>query len=203
MIRQVIKVPRKCLVACSGGPDSMAALDFLRRSGKVSGVLHFDHKTKQASNFVETVTKYCHLHKLKLTTKSLTKQHSKGSLEAFWSEERNNFYNSAELPVITGHTLDDAVEWWIFTALRGNPCLMPTRNKNVLRPFLTTRKIDLEQWNSKHTVLSSYDMSNDDKRFMRNFIRHEMIENCLEVNPGLYKTISKKITEREHALKSW
>lgn len=202
MIRQLMKIPRKCLVACSGGPDSMAVLDFLRRSGKVAGVLHFNHKTRQSSIFAETVNKYCHFHNLDLMTKSLEGQYSKGSLEAFWSEERNNFYNDSELPVITGHTLDDAVEWWVFTALRGNPCLTPARNKNVLRPFLITRKSELEKWNSKHSVLSSYDISNDDKRFMRNFIRHEMIEKCLEVNPGLHKTIAKKIIKREHALKS-
>ena len=58
MIKQLVDVPRKCFVACSGGTDSMAVLDFLRRSGKVVGVLHFDHKTEQSSYFMSKYLLY-------------------------------------------------------------------------------------------------------------------------------------------------
>ena len=40
MIRLSFKLPNEFAVAVSGGPDSMAALDFLRRNKKVR-VLHF------------------------------------------------------------------------------------------------------------------------------------------------------------------
>jgi tRNA(Ile)-lysidine synthetase-like protein len=200
MIRQLSNVPRECYVACSGGSDSMAVLDFLRRSDKVKGVLYFDHKTAQSTKFLGVVREYCTRHNLDLVTGALSGEHTSGSLEAFWSEERNNFFNSVDRPVVTGHTLDDAVEWWIFTALRGNPRLMPTRNKNVLRPFLTTTRDTLREWNERQDVSYVYDVTNDDRRFTRNFIRHEMLAHCLRVNPGLYKTLAKKISKREKCI---
>ena len=112
------------------------------------------------------------------------------------------FFNQIELPVVTGHTLDDAVEWWVFTSLKGSSRVMPTKNGNVLRPFLSTKKSDLLKWNKKHHVQFCTDTSNSDTSYMRNFIRHKMMMDCLQVNPGLYKTILKKIVEREDALKS-
>ena len=201
MIRQIVKVPRECLVACSGGSDSMASLDFLRRSGKVVGVLHFNHKTTQSEKFEHVVADYCRLHNLPLTVNKLSNKFIKGSLEAFWSEKRNKFFNTFSEAVVTGHTLDDAVEWWIFTSLRGQSRLMPTSNKNVLRPFLTTRKDTLDRWNKKHDVKYVYDLSNEDESFSRNRIRHSLLPECLEINPGLHKTIAKKIMERQNALK--
>ena len=201
MIRQIVSVPRECLVACSGGSDSMASLDFLRRSGKVAGVLHFNHDTPQSEQFESTVSDYCRAHGLDLTVNKISKKYTKGSLEAFWSEQRNQFFNSFSKPVVTGHTLDDAVEWWIFTSLRGNSRLMPTSRLNVIRPFLTTRKSTLDRWNKKHQVKYTYDLSNEDCRFSRNKIRNDLMAGCLEVNPGLYKTVAKKIMERQNAFK--
>ena len=203
MIRQIMKVPRECAVACSGGPDSMAALDFLRRSNKVVSVLYYDHKTEQSIDFYEIVRSYCEEHNLNLIKEELDcEKLSSESQEAFWSRKRNIFFNQAGLPVVTGHTLDDAVEWWIFTSLRGSSRLMPSRNNNVLRPFLGTKKKDLLRWNEKNNVQFALDRSNFDTAYTRNFIRHNMMNDCLKINPGLFKTIFKKITERENAFKS-
>ncbi len=203
MLRQIIPVPRECAVACSGGPDSMAVLDFLRRSNKVKAVLYYDHKTPQSSDFYQSVKSYCDQYGLQIVTGELESKVPQGaSKEAFWSNKRNRFFNQSNLPVVTGHTLDDAVEWWIFTSLKGCGRIMPTKNENVLRPFLSTKKIDLLKWNKDHNVSFCVDSSNTDTSYMRNFIRHEMMSDCLKVNPGLYKTILKKIMERQNALKS-
>jgi len=39
-----MKLPREICIGVSGGPDSMAALDFLSKSHKIT-VLHFNHGT--------------------------------------------------------------------------------------------------------------------------------------------------------------
>ena len=44
MIKVQSKLPKKLYLACSGGVDSMAALDFLRRKHDIK-VLHFNHGT--------------------------------------------------------------------------------------------------------------------------------------------------------------
>ena len=39
------------------------------------------------------------------------------------------------------------------------------------------------------------DESNLDTAYTRNYIRNEMMTNVLKVNPGIHKTIAKKVTE--------
>jgi tRNA(Ile)-lysidine synthase TilS/MesJ len=59
------KLPRKIWLACSGGVDSMAALDFLRRNHEVQ-VIHFDHKTAHAALAREFVKEQCAKYNLPL-----------------------------------------------------------------------------------------------------------------------------------------
>ena len=41
------------------------------------------------------------------------------------------------------------------------------------------------------------DPSNKDTSLRRNYIRHELMPHALEVNPGIFKMISKKVAEDE------
>ena len=45
MIRVIGNIPPKITIAVSGGADSMAVLDFLRRGHKEISVIHIDHGT--------------------------------------------------------------------------------------------------------------------------------------------------------------
>ena len=65
MIRVTGKIPRRVAVAVSGGIDSMAALDFLRRSHEVV-VLHYNHGTPYAPKAEALVRGYCIEHQLTL-----------------------------------------------------------------------------------------------------------------------------------------
>jgi tRNA(Ile)-lysidine synthase len=66
-----------------------------------------------------------------------------------------------------------------------------------VRPFRKTRKRDLELWANLNNVPYITDPSNKDTSFRRNYIRHNLMPHALEVNPGLYKIISKKVLEDE------
>lgn len=175
----------------------MAILDFLRRGKKVSGVVHFNHKTDQADQFQDGVEDYCNKHKLDLYIKYLAGEKDETSWESFWSKQRNAFYKSFSTPVVTGHHLDDSIEWWLFTALRGEPKLMPSKSDNVIRPFLSTKKEALISWVKRHNVPYVEDLSNNDTKFARNYIRHNLVPACYTINPGLQKTIRKKLEKRE------
>jgi len=197
MIRQLFKVPSSCYVACSGGVDSMAVLDFLNKGNKVRGALYFNHQTSQSNDFESIVYQYCADNSLEFLSKTLEKEKDETSLESFWSKERNNFFKMIDGPVVTAHNLDDVIEWWIYTSLRGNPKIMPSSNKNILRPFLSTKKSSLKSWALTRNIDYIEDETNKDVRFMRNFIRHQLMPGCQVVNPGLHKTIFKKLHERE------
>jgi len=77
--------------------------------------------------------------------------------------------------------------------MNGNPHLIPEFRDCYIRPFLQTRKAVFEDWCDRKKVPYIEDPSNLDTRFMRNFIRHEMIPKALVVNPGIYKVLRKKL----------
>ena len=58
MLRVLGKIPREVVVAVSGGPDSMAILDFLSNNHNVT-VAHFDHGTAFGKDCKYFVTEFC------------------------------------------------------------------------------------------------------------------------------------------------
>ena len=195
MIRLSRKLPRKIAVAVSGGCDSMAALDFLRRSHDVVA-LHYNHGTPFSDNAENIVYEYCKEHSVDCRrSKNLHEPPRGASLENFWREARYNFFENSRkgLSVVTCHHLDDVAERWLFTAMNGNPHLIPAFRDCYIRPFLQTRKEVFEGWCDRKKVPYIEDPSNMDTRFMRNFIRHEIMPRALMVNPGIYKVLRKKL----------
>jgi len=185
----------------------MAVLDFLRRSRNVTA-LHFNHGTPNADAYERLVEKYCTDHNIPLIVGALEEVPDDGvSLEDFWRRERYSFFEESHglLPVITCHHLDDVAETWLFTSLHGTPRLIPSRRDLYLRPFLETRKAVFEDWCSRKGVPYMEDPSNEDTRFMRNYIRHELMPKALRVNPGLHKILRKKIVtaESKYAEQAW
>jgi len=197
VINLLDKVPGKVNVAVSGGIDSMAALDFMRRGRRSVHAVHFDHGTKHGVVARKFVEEFCHSNQIPLTVETLSRDRKKcESPEEFWRNERIRFFRSfSSTPVVTAHHLDDAVEWWIFTCLNGKPKLMPCRNadNNVVRPFLSTPKSELISWCSRKGIPHVSDPSNNLKKFNRNRIRHDIVPHALIVNPGLRKVVKKKI----------
>jgi tRNA(Ile)-lysidine synthase len=188
------EIPRTVCIAVSGGPDSMAVLDFLVRGGRDVSVAHFDHGTEHGAEASEFVTKYCEERNLKLSLSKADRSRIKSeSPEEFWRNMRYELLLSIDLPVITCHTLDDQVEQWIMTSLHGNPRLIPCSNRNIIRPFMTTTKQELVDWCKAKDVPYLVDPSNVSHKYMRSYVREMIVPNALYVNPGLYKVIKKKV----------
>jgi len=196
MIHITGKIPRQVAIAVSGGIDSMGALDFLRRAHDVV-VLHYNHGTPYAPKAEALVRDYCEKHDLTLIVGKCEEEMPAGvSKEAWWRDQRYKFFaESTELPIITAHHLDDQVENWIFTSLNGNSFLIPSKRDQYIRPFLTTEKTDFTLWCVRKNVPTISDPSNGDYRYMRNYIRHVLMPHALHINPGIKKTIKKKVLD--------
>jgi len=194
------KIPQKVILACSGGCDSMAALDFMLAGRKEVVVAYFNHGTHHGQEAEEFVKTYCEERGLKLLVGSCTKgKRDNQSLEEYWREERLGWLESISVlegaPVVTCHHLDDAAEWWVFSSFHGECKLIPWKRMPFIRPFLLTRKETLKSWNVRKEVPWVEDPSNDKTEFMRNYIRHELIPRVEIVNPGIYKVVARKIKE--------
>jgi tRNA(Ile)-lysidine synthase len=188
------KIPASVAIACSGGTDSMAILDFVKRSNRDITVAHFDHQTPFGTKAYKFVKQYCKSHNLKLVVGELQSEKPKDeSWEEYWRNERYCFFESLDMPVITAHHLDDVVEWWTFTSFHGNPMLIPYSRNQTLRPFLTTTKEEIWNWINRKDVPYLLDPGNFDEKYMRSLIRKNIIPEALKVNPGLRKVIKKKV----------
>jgi tRNA(Ile)-lysidine synthase len=192
------KLDREVYVGCSGGVDSMAIVDFLSRKHKVN-VVFFDHGNDFAKDEKEFVLDYFKNRDVKLHLGEITRDKLKGeSQEEYWRNERYKFFKSFNTDIITCHHLNDCVETWIWSSLHGNGKIIPYRNENVIRPFRLTEKNDFLNWCRTKNVPWIEDSSNSDIKYMRNFIRHEIMPKALVVNPGLNKVVIKKVKEDGH-----
>lgn len=193
MIKLATKLPRQIYVACSGGVDSMAALDFLGRSHDVTAAF-FDHGTTASAEALQFLRRYCDSKKIKLVDGAVMRaRRNDESMEEYWRSERYRYFEYLDGAVVTAHHLDDAVETWVWSSLHGQPKLPQIVRGNVARPFLATDKFDLMDWCIRKNVPWYDDASNADIKFMRNYIRHEMMPHVLRVNPGIKKVIKKKV----------
>ena len=173
----------------------MAVVDFLKRKHDVT-IAYFNHRTTHGEEASKFVSKYCtdnHLPMMYGTCRS--ERGEKESQEEYWRRERYEFLSCLG-PVITCHHLDDCVETFIWSSLHGTAKVIPLTRNNVLRPFLTTRKDEFKSWCIRHNVPWIEDESNQDTKYMRNYIRNVMMPQALHVNPGLH-TLVKKIVEKQ------
>jgi tRNA(Ile)-lysidine synthetase-like protein len=179
-------------LACSGGVDSMVALDFMLRGKKRPTLIHINHGTEHARDAEEFIRNRAQELGLKLIVHKLSLKNNKQiSQEEFWRTERYRVFHSLVAPVVTAHHLDDAVEWYIFSSLHGKAKLTPIKNRNVIRPFLFSTKKDIRTWAENKSIKYVEDPSNSSLDYMRNVIRHDILPRALVVNPGIHKTVRK------------
>jgi len=187
-------VPNSIYVACSGGADSMAAVDFFRRGRKQVTIAHFNHGTNHGIGAQNLVIEFAEDEGIEIASAQIQGRKPRGrSWEDWWREKRYEFLHSLPGTVVTAHNLDDAVEWWIMSSLHGQGRLIPSRKENVIRPFLTTPKLSLHKWCDAKNVPYVIDPGNSNDRYARSIVRHHLMPQALRINPGLYKTVRKKL----------
>lgn len=193
MIKILNKIPRDVVIACSGGIDSMAVVDFLKRSHNVE-LAFFHHGTDTSNEAFDFLKKYAKKNELILHFEVIKEEKQKReSQEEFWRNQRYKFFEKFNKPVITCHHLDDVLETWIFSSAHGQCKLIPYRRNNVIRPFLLNKKEVFEKWCEQKGVPFVEDITNKDVKYKRNFIRHKIVPVYLELNCGIYKVLTKQI----------
>ncbi len=192
MIRVLGNIPNgEFGVACSGGIDSMVIVDFILRGGRKPNILYFNHNTDHGHSSEIFMKEYCQKNDLNLII-GKTDLSPNSNKEKIWSDLRYEFFSKFDYPVITCHHLDDCIETYIFTCLRGFQSVIPYRKGNVIRPFLLNSKSELHKWSIKNDVPYIEDESNLCLDYSRNRIRHKIVPEALLVNPGL-KTVVRKM----------
>lgn len=197
MIKIMGDIPYDVYLSFSGGVDSMAVAHFLKRGGRNVHLLHFDHGCEYSDKIKLECVNFATQFGMKYTILSGGATQPRGqSLEDFWRRQRYRalryFARNTGIKFITCHHLDDAVESWLWSAMHGDPKLIPYADLDLYRPFLTTEKQSFVDYAAMHGLPVVDDPYNEDLSKMRNYIRAKIIPHVYTVNPGIKKVIRKK-----------
>lgn len=177
----------KCVVACSGGPDSMALLDQLNKQGKDIVVAHVNYKHRDTADRDENIVKdYCE--KYDIPVRVCYPVHEKGNFQAWARDVRYAFFEEVadafDAKILyVAHQMDDAIETYLFQKNRNMICdWYGLKEKSIrhgyqiIRPLLNFTKSELQLYCNENGVSFGIDESNLTNHYTRNVIRHTQIE---------------------------
>lgn len=163
--------PRTCAV--SGGADSLALLVLAAATGAPVTAVHVDHglrpgaatEADRVASVADAVGAQFRSERVEVTPGS--------NLEARARQAR---FAVLPVDVCTGHTADDRAESMILNLLRGaGPTGMAGMSRSSRRPLLDLRRAETHALCARFGLDVLEDPSNDDPRFTRNRVRHEVL----------------------------
>lgn len=205
------------LVAASGGPDSMALLDLMRRlpgNFKLYAA-HLDHQIRPDSQKESQVLRaYCHKYRLPLYESVWPKSlHPENGLEAAARDYRYDFLFEVARQVkadylLTAHHGDDLLENILLKLVRsGIPremnSLKPVSQRGkvkLARPLLAASKADLLAYVKERGLEYVEDGTNFEGITVRNRLRQEVVPLLKKESPDLLENawrFSREMTAEE------
>ena len=199
--------------AVSGGADSMAllwAMYLLKDKLKISlSAAHFNHHLRgEESNRDEAfVADFCRGYGIPLAIGSGDVVPGKKGLEAAAREARYAFLQGLPGKIATAHTASDNGETVLLhlvrgTGLKGLGGITPVRG-NLIRPMLSVTREDVLAFLEEYSIPYVEDSSNAGDDFLRNRLRHSVMPQLREENPGLAQNLSAmalRLRQDEEAL---
>jgi len=185
-------------LAFSGGVDSAVLLHLLVKRKVDVKLLFIHHRGNfcdEEQLFAENLSKELGI---ELLVKQIEAFKGPGSKEAYWSRERYKIFQAMDRMVLTGHHLDDAVEWYIMSTFQGTPKILEYQNNNVIRPLICTPKSKIYEYAQNRNLEHLSDPSNSDPNSgLRNKTRIKLMGSVHECYPGLRTTVCRLIREKE------
>ncbi|MBN2378517.1 tRNA lysidine(34) synthetase TilS [candidate division WOR-3 bacterium] len=205
------KVGQSILVACSGGPDSVALLCFLTSQREKLGipelgVYHLNHcfRGKEADAdeaFVRGLAEELslRLYSEKIDISAYAAEHGislemAGRKLRYAGLERIMAQEGFDLAAL-GHTASDNAEWLLVSLIRGRaePLLwgIPARRTRFIRPLIRSTREEVYRFLKDNQFTYREDSSNVSFEFTRNRIRHLIMPLLVKENPSFEKACSR------------
>ena len=211
----------KVIVACSGGPDSLALLHILLRLQKDDElelkVAHVNHMFRPAAtdeaNYVQTVALQwglsCEIAQIDvpryIKETGLSAQEAARFVRYGFLQQAADNWEGAK--IATGHHRDDQAETVLLHLLRGGGGSglggMRPRNGQVIRPLLPVSRDAIEEYCRKEGLEPVQDESNLQTKYLRNRVRLRLLPQLeSEYNPALRDSLwrTSQIIGDEHDL---
>ncbi len=201
----------RLLVGVSGGPDSLCLLHMLHSIGYELIAAHINHQLRpeaydeslyvkqfSADLGIEFIT-------FDIDVQGFAKEHSLSLEEAARNVRYRYLFEQADklaaVAVLVGHTADDQIETILMHLLRGSGLsglrgmeyrLLPnpwSEHIPLVRPLLTTWRIDITQYLTENGIEPVLDQSNLDTAFFRNRLRHDLLPLLDHYHPGVRQNL--------------
>jgi tRNA(Ile)-lysidine synthase len=198
---------RSLLVALSGGLDSMVLLDLAQRHAAAQGLgvraLHVNHHLQEAAlEFEAHCRRQCGARQLALQVLHVQVAPVGEGLEAAARAARYRALASAARPgelLLLGHHADDEQETLLLNLMRGAGLdgLAGMRAAGAVhgvafvRPLLRLRRAQLARYAEARQLSFIDDPSNTDRRYTRNFLRHELLPLMRSRRPGVDAVLAR------------
>ncbi len=207
------------LLGCSGGIDSTALLLLAAKatmSGKVGPFIavHVNHLTRSEIEDERTfLSRLCASIKVPFVSLRIPVSSHAGekASEALLRQQRYGCFatlarKTAIRQVVVAHTRDDQIETILMRLLSGAAPVAASGMKqkteletddgniSVFRPLLTVSRLELEQALKTAGIQAMDDVSNADRTYRRNALRHDIIPRLYDIYPGFDQALVRAVS---------
>jgi len=197
------------IIACSGGIDSVVLVHLCAEAGVDFSLAHCNFQLRgeesdQDENFVRELAD-------KMGVEIFTKNFD---TTAYAAEQRQSIQMAArELRyqwfeellqendltwLLTAHHLDDALETFLINLSRGTGIDglsgIPQETNKVIRPLLPFTRDQILEYAEQNEVSWREDLSNEETKYLRNKIRHELVPRMKELHPTFLDNFKKTLS---------
>lgn len=198
----------KLLVAFSGGVDSVVLSDLLHKAGYQFDLAHCNFQLRGTEAYDDTA--FCKSYAKSINTNcrvtyfdtkkfalknKLSIQMAARDLRYTWFKELVEKHHYTY--ILTAHHANDNIETLFVNLVRGTGIKglqgIPEKQNNIVRPLLFATKDAIKQYALKNELSYREDSSNQEVKYKRNFIRHQIVPELKKLNPALEETINTSI----------
>lgn len=200
--------PRRLIVAFSGGVDSRVLLELAAQYANSHHIeccaVHVHHGlSNNADYWAEQCQTWCDALSVPLFIERVSLDINSGeSVEKLARDARYQAFKKHIRQgdvLVTGQHIDDQVETFLLALKRGSgpkglssmAKVMPFSGAHIVRPLLSVTRTDIEGAARDMALTWVEDESNQDVRFDRNFIRHQVTPTLTERWPSFQESVSR------------
>jgi tRNA(Ile)-lysidine synthase len=205
---------KKILLAVSGGIDSVVMMHLFHRMKADCIVAHCNFQLRGNESdedeafVIEQTTKLnFQVHVTRFETEEYANENHL-SIQMAARELRYNWFEKLAKVhqidfIAVAHNRDDAMETFLInlgrgTGIGGLTGIRPISG-NIIRPLLASSRQEIEEYAGASQIIFREDSSNASDKYLRNYIRHQLIPAFEEVFPHFRKSLSQNIEKLNDA----